>query len=455
MSAKGQERHQAERRLAPTLRRIAPDQLITYLEKEFDSHVKVSFADKEPITVPPGWHGQGKKGEALVTFGEILTKPIAGTELPAGVFTEWMGKEGFVASDSMGRPMHPALATRLLEGSFKPETSGPLVRFTRKAPGRTHIEVEFYHGATHSLMQALSAIGNKDQKRIGEKEKKRYIDAVRGLFEPFISKGTRNNRDRLGLPKTVDVLRRVDDCAASLVTIMGDQLIDDVMQTPRDNLVEVIDVSVATTQAITLAIYMAQRRRVPLILRVGAPAFGLGDRDALNYIMNTRPEMAQYGKLTVGDMGTNMDRGDSATARPFMQAMRRDDEEYREIRWFLGGGRPLIRILNEEYSRRGKPARWDTSVRRASRVDNGPAMWGVLFNGSNMIVRPSRRDKVFLRAGTEFSFNHHMMNGRVDRPGLWVSVGQEKGGYISASYNDRGKPREIFLYAKAPKLNNH
>ena len=202
------------------------------------------------------------------------------------------------------------------------------------------------------------------------------------------------------MASTVDILRRVDDCAASMVTIIGDQIIDDKMQISRDHLLEIHDLSVATTQAVVLAIIMAERRHVPLLMRIGAPAFGLGSESGLNYIMNTLPQMKIHGPMTVGDMGTLMDEGDSAAATPKSVAVRKGDAS-RELRLFLGGGLPVSKMLAQVHDERGKPVGWDLTFRRASRVDNGPEHWAVLVTGTNLTGRTARRDKSFITPGTE------------------------------------------------------
>jgi len=325
----------------------------------------------------------------------------------------------------------------------------PLVRFTRKSSG-VPVEIQIYHGGSCHPLQTLSRIGNKDTRYLSSDDITQYVEAVRTLFAPFISKGTKDARARLGLSGHVDILRRVDDCFASGVTIFGDQTIDDRMQTPKERLVEVIDVSVATTQAMVVAIAMAEYRKVPLIMRVGAPAFGLGSGDNLNYMVNTLSIMKQYGHLAVGDMGKLMDAGSYATAEPYMHAVRKH-EEVRELRLFLGGGGPVLGILKKELESRGKPMGWDVSVRRASRVDHGPKDWAVLMSGSRLIVRPARKDSVFLPPDREVWLNQQGKYVHVENPGLWVSLGKvyKDLGLQEAFYFDRGTKRTIYLIMPA------
>lgn len=416
-------------------RSITPDSIIAYLDKKIDS-VRVSFADKYLITIPDNWHGAGKQGEALVKVGDMLTEPMAGTELPAKAFVHWMLTKGFTISS-------PSEAIQLMESNAE---GLPLLRFTRKDSGKTPIEIQIYRGGACKELQTLTRIGNKNVRDLIDDDRVKYIDSVRTLFSPFISKGTRDARLRLGLSGPVDILRRVDDCFASGVTIIGDQIIDDRMQTPKERLVEVIDVSVATTQAMVLAIAMAEYRKVPLIMRVGAPAFGLGNGEHLNYMVNTLPKMKRYGQFAVGDMGKLMDTGSFATAEPYMHTVR-EHEEVRELRLFLGGGGPILGILKKELESHGKPMGWDVSVRRASRVDHGPKEWAVLMSGSNLIVRPARKDSVFLPPDREVWLNQYGKFKQVENPGLWVSLGNvnKELGLQEAFYYDRGMKRKIYI----------
>jgi hypothetical protein len=428
------------------LRPITPETIVNYIDRRIDS-AGVKFSDKHSVTVPEGWNGAGKTGEALVKFGDMLTEPIAGTELSAEVFTKWMENRGFTMTDDLGIPVNADEAAALLESNLNPDEGIPVMRFTRVASGHTPVEIQVYYGGTCEPLKTLARIGNQDSRKLTDDARRKYGEAVRAIFVPFISKGTKDARTRLGLSGPVDILRRVDDCAASFVTILGDQLIDDRMQMPHQGLLEIIDVSVATTQAMVVASAMADRRKIPLVMRVGAPVFGMGSGNRLNYMENTLPEMRKYGPLAVGDMGKLMDNGDSAAAKPYMQTVR-THEDLRELRLFLGGGGPVFNIMQRELESRGKPMGWDISVRRASRVDNGPKEWAVLMSGSSLIVRPDRKDAVFLHPGKEIQLDHEMP-GFVEPPGLWVSLGEQEGGYREASYVDRGIKRTVYLIQKA------
>lgn len=431
------------------LRPTTPEAIVAYVDKQFESQVRVQFAPKgELITIPDGWHGAGKEGEVLVEVGDMLTKPISGTKLTAKDLLQWSVRERFSLTDGQGNPIDADTAATILEGDrYSWGDNKPVLRLTRGRSGGTPIEIQFYGGATNPWIEMLSKIGNKDPGHISQSERNEYRRAVLQLFRPFISKGTKGERTRLGLPPTVDILRRVDDCFASGVTIFGDQIIDDAMRISRDNLLEVHDISVATMQAVVLAIIMAERRHVPLVMRIGAPAFGLGSEKGLNYIMNSLPQMQAYGSFTVGDMGTLMDEGESADAKPTLVPVRQGDAS-RELRLFLGGGLPVSKMLTDVHEERGKPIGWDIAIRRASRVDNGPQKWAVLMSGTNLTVRATRRDKSFFPPGTVLTDNDgydYVVKGS----GLWGSLEQAPGNRIKVSYVDRNKG-QVDLYQLLP-----
>ncbi|MFZ5845569.1 MAG: hypothetical protein ACOY0S_03825 [Patescibacteria group bacterium] len=433
----------------PELHRTTPEAIVDHVRDSFELQVRVQFAPpNELITIPDGWHGAGKEGEVLVHVGDMLTKPISGTELPAADFLSWSLSQRFSLVDSEDNPVAVETAVAILEGPlYSWGDNRPVLRLTRTGGEGQPVEIQFYGGATNPWIETLSKIGNKSTAHITLPEQEEYRTNVRQLFRPFISRGSKAERARLGLAPTVDVLRRVDDCAASMVTIIGDQIIDDKMQISRDNLLEIHDLSVATTQAIVLAITMAERRHVPLLMRIGAPAFGLGSESGLNYIMNTLAQMKTHGPVTVGDMGTFMDEGDSATAAPKSVPVRQGDAS-RELRLFLGGGLPVSKMLAQIHDERGKPIGWDLTFRRASRVDNGPEHWAVLVSGTNLTVRTARRDKSFVPPGTEL-VNHENEPWFVGQSGLWASLGTEEGGLIPVTFVDRGDLKVLYLPAKA------
>lgn len=439
----------SEKSIDVGLRTTTPEEISSYVKNQFEHQVRVEFAPKgELITIPDGWHGEGKKGEALVYVGDLLTKPISGTKLTADNFIRWVTDEKFHITDSQNNPVTEAEAVSALESDrISTFDVKPLLHMTRNRRDRTPVEIQFYSGASNRWIQTLSEIGNINPRGITDAMQDDYRHAVRQLFRPFISKGSKEDRVRLALPSTVDILRRVDDCTASMVTIVGDQIIDDEMKISRDNLLEIHDLSVATLQAVVLAITMADRRHVPLVMRIGAPAFGLGRDKGLNYIMNTLPAMRQYGPFTVGDMGTLMDEGRSADAKPLLVPVRHGDAS-RELRLFLGGGLPVSKMLADVHDERGKPIGWDIAIRRASRVDNGPDNWAVLASGTSITVRTARRDKSFISPGTELVTRANEP-WFVEASGLWASLGEEEGGSIPVTFVDRGDPVTLYLPAKA------
>lgn len=440
----------AEKGLDIGLWPTTPDEIVEYFDNQFESRVRVKFAPRgDTLIIPDGWHGAGKEGEVAVYVGDLLTKPIAGTKLGAEDFLRWATLNKFSITDAQDHETTVSNAAKIIEGDQLSSEGKPIIRITRLGANKTPVEIQFFGGASNPWMKTLTEIGNQDKKSpiFIETDKRDYRSAVQQLFRPFISKGTKGDRARMGLSSTVDILRRVDDCSASAVTFIGDQMLDDAMLISHENLLEVHDVSVATLQAVVLAITMADRRHVPLIMRIGAPAFGLGQGDQLNYMMNTLPEMTAYGPLTVGDMGTLMDEGESADAIPKLLEVRKGDAS-RELRLFLGGGQPVARMIKEVHEERGKPLVWDLAIRRAARIDKGPDNWGVLISGTNVTVRTERRDKSFIKPGVELT-DHENTPWIVGKSGLWGSFGTEEGGLLPVRFVDRGKTETLYLPVKS------
>ena len=379
-------------------------------------------------------------------MGDMLTEPIAGTNLPANKFLTWMLDQGFSLQTSSGQTYTLEEAAFLMESNISGDFGSPLIRITRNIHGRTKVQFNIYAGAECEEMQEMSRLGNLPS--LTSTDKYNYANAAKRLGHPFISKGTKGERSSLGIGD-VDILCKLDDCFASGITGFGDALIDEVMQYPKHNLVEIYRGIVGTTQFMVLATLMAQHRRVSTIYDIGAPGFGLGGKDeGLNYIVNTTKRMRSIGRYTVGDMGNNLDTGDSASAQPSLITARTEEESVRELRTFLGGGLFMIRTLDAELSQRGKPARWDRSIRRASRVDNGSKQWGVLMSGTDLIVRPARRDRIYLKAKTAIT-DHEGKPTEVPAGGLWVSPGIPEGGLLPVTFREGKHLITLYTYTKA------
>lgn len=367
-----------------------PQEIIRFVTQHLDSALTIEIAPpRNLLSVPKGWHGEGKSGEAIVTFGEVLITPIAETVVPAATFTSWLTDEGFVL-EVEGKAADAGEAARALESAttVTQVDKEPVFRAVREKQDGTKppIMIEIFSGALSDQLLNLSVIGNKDPKQATNMEKSAYKGAVAHLMLPFVSKGLTKAKERLQLPVAYKRLRRVDDCLASMTTILGDMLIDEQLGVPHDNLIEELAVAVATTQGMTLAIMMADRRNVPLIIRGGAPSFGLaGKEKGLNYMVNTLPKGLEYGYFTTGDLGILMKEEDPTLDSPRI-IEEGEGKSPVETRFFLTGGSPIYAMMRESYKARNKPYYGMVSVRRASRI-NEPNFkdWGVIISG---LARP-------------------------------------------------------------------
>jgi len=183
----------------------------------------------------------------------------------------------------------------------------------------------------------------------------------------------------MGIARVGKKIRRIDDCAAAYTSIAADMIIDDKRSLAKPNLDEV-DVAIATAQSLVEAVTLADMRKVPLFIRIGAPSFGLLPSPDTNYMANTQPDMLSIGRFTSGDFGTIMSTGKEQFDEPHIRLYGNCDPN-NETRFYLNGGGPVQEIMNEQYKRRGKPHHGIVHVLRASRIDNGPGEWGVILSG--------------------------------------------------------------------------
>jgi hypothetical protein len=143
---------------------------------------------------------------------------------------------------------------------------------------------------------------------------------------------------------------------------------------------EITDVAIGTTHTAVIETYLADKRKRPLYLRVGAPAMGILDKQiGLGYIGNAGRKMLQYGPKTCGDVGTLLDEGDNKDKNPHVISSDIQNKLF-QIRLFLGGGWPIYKIALAGYSFIDKPMPQVVFI-RAKRVDNGSKEWGVLMSG--------------------------------------------------------------------------
>ncbi len=362
-----------------------PNEIISFVAQHLDSALSIEIAPPGGVvSVPKEWHGAGKSGEAMVTFGEVLITPISETVVSAETFTHWLTAEGFVL-EVQGQLASPSEAASALESSTTVIRAGenPVFRAVREkqTEKKPPIMIEIFSGALSQFTLNLSSIGNKNLKEVSNAEKSAYKGAVANLMLPFVAKGLSKAKERLQISPTIKRLRRVDDCLASMTTILGDMLIDEKLGIPTTNLLEELSIAVATTQGMSLAIMMADRRNVPLIIRGGSISFGLaGKEKGLNYMVNTLPEALAQGYFTTGDLGELMKEQNPILDSP--RVLEEGRPTGLETRFFLTGGSPMFAMLKDAYKEREKPYHGVVSVRRASRVNAlDYKNWGVIISG--------------------------------------------------------------------------
>lgn len=368
---------------ASKLRLTFPDTIINYMKSHWEK-IRIKFADAgSVISVAEGWHGAGKTGDAIVFLRDLLTARVAGTKLTPAVFTSWLERNNFTFPSDQGFNSPEIAAVNLASEAHSAENR-PVFRAIRNGEGQIPILIEFYYGSQARLVKDLSTIGNQSDLTADNRE--RYRTIVADLMRPFLSKGTTTAKKVLAIPQDSSKIRRVDDCAAALTTVFGDILLCDSLGYKPNQKFEVVDVAIATTQAVTIAIHLAELRGVPLILRAGAPSFGLAGTDlGLNYMLNTQADMLEIGAYTSGDFGAIM-KGAKEDRLPPQRIIFGNGTPNNETRIFLNGGWPILNMMQAMLKDDGKDKVYNglVSVLRASRIDDGPGEWGVVFSGVNL-----------------------------------------------------------------------
>lgn len=337
-------------------------------------------------------HGEEKKGDFLVTVGNLLTENHAGTELSAGDFIHWMVEdEGFIPSTATQKvPIQDAVD--LLESSELGTDRTPILRLLRPAGMRNGSPMcfEFFGGSQSEPMRILSMIGN--QNSISDKEKETYREQVFRLTKEFGAKGSTKVKDLIGVPWDIAKQKCLDDCLASLMTFLGWAKVKEYLGITEPNTLLEMGAAIGTTQALVTAKVLAEQASLdnplnrPLVVRVGAPAFGLGNKKlGLNYIMNTQENMRKaFGWFACGDLGKNMSKGYENDIQPHIIKYGKGNPRYETI-FFLNGGGPLLKMFQQHYADRGKPIDGVFSVVRASRVGEEND-WGALFTPPEVLI---------------------------------------------------------------------
>jgi len=378
------------------LRDITMKDLFSYFDKNWnDTNVRVHIAKgEEPIRVPEKWHGSQKygkpnTGDSVVLFGPLLVESIEGTRLSPEAFIQGLHELNFICEDGYGTHLTKSEAAQAISSDkvckiISDEEEIPVMRAIKDdANGKIIIEIR--NGSRSPVMQELSEIGNDPD--INPEKKLRYRNAVSNCLGRFITKGATAIRKRLGLYEYAR-LTRFDDCLASGATIIGDQEVDDATGNSPQNTLEEIRVAVASTQGVAIAVHRAQKRNVPLLIRIGALAYGLGDKKiGANYLINTQPEMLTKGLFTVGDMGDKLSTGREGHINPHVRVY---GSGKNETRIYLGGGLAMLELWEEKIRQTGKTPDAAVYVLQGSRI-NSPLSddghihdWGVLLKGKQL-----------------------------------------------------------------------
>jgi len=386
--------------LSDSLRIISMPEIFAYINENWDpEHIRVKIAKPgNLIHVPSDWHGSEKFervyfGDAQVMFGLNLIEPIEGTRLPPEGFIDGLRELHFTLEDGNGKQLNNTEATKIISSDamgviVSPDEEIPIFRAILDE-GEGKIIIEVRNGSMSPVMQELTNLGNDPS--IDPDKKLRYRQAVSDCLGGFCAKGATAVRNRLQLNGTKR-LTYFDDCLASGATILGDQEVDRVMGRSHDNMLEEIRVAVASTQGISIAIQRSLDRNVPLLVRVGAISYGLGNRTiGSNYLINTQPEMLDHGLFTVGDMGDHLSTGREGIIHPHICVYRpKIQRSNNETRIYLGGGLAMLRIWEERIRQMDKEPDSYVHVLQASRVNPPPQEdgrihdWGVLFNGKTI-----------------------------------------------------------------------
>jgi len=379
------------------LRRIDPSDLQDFLMENWEQ-IQVRSAPQGQL-IEKEVHGEVKRGTHEVYVGSLLTENHAGTELSAEDFVRWMSEEGFTPFNSTQvLPINDAID--LLESSELSQRSDvtggipPLLRLLRPADSRrVPMCFEFFGGSRSLPMQIISEIGNKSDITSGDKEL--YRTQVFRLIQPFGAKGTTEVKRLMEVPRDVAKEKCVDDCLASLMTFVGWAELKKHLGIDDPNSLLEWAGAVGTTQALVTAKAFAESAgkdnpmKHPLVVRVGAPAFGLGDeKTGLNYIMNAQPDMLRaHGSFACGDFGAIMSEGKEKFIQPHLIFFGNSNPSYRNV-LFLNGGGPIYSMLMQQYSERTKPINGQVVVVRASRVGERDD-WGVLITPPEAFLQMS------------------------------------------------------------------
>jgi len=389
----------AERGAEPDLRPTAGYEIEASLLRKWPNVSMDILPFGQKGVVADGWHGAGFIYDARVDFGDVLTAPLAGTELSAPNFTKWLESKGFLFEQG-AHWLNAQEAATLLASREQSVNGEPIFRAWRRAGSKTPIQIEFFNGSRSAVMQRLTYLGNKGP--LSDEEKAAYSKNVANLTFPFISKGTTKVGEHLGLPQGYRRNACKDDCLALDTTFAAYKMISlhrDMIEKRQEPLFWADDVAIATTQGIAVAIFVAEKYNVPQLIRAGGPSFGIGGtKEDLGYMRNTQPEMTRYGKYTSGDFGDNMLRTAQSDWNPALIHYGHGSP-LRETTFFLRGGGPIMDLMFRSLEERNKRHQGIISLVQAKRIDHGPKYWSVAVNGIHAQHEDAYNPRYYIEKG--------------------------------------------------------
>jgi len=373
----------------PDLRVITPQEIVEHFDENWE---KTSITEG---LVPEGWHG-ALTPEGERRSGHIVLLPqlieLAGTQVRTPDFVDFLRKEGF-SLQHYGEPVKADEAVRALDSTEEPRGELPVFRALRPVgQGKPPMEIDIYSGVDCPPAQTITEIGNMEEGKKTDNDRKEYIEAFNGLLDPFIGHGTTRSRIHMGLgDQKVRQWRIFDDCGAGKTSVYG--VNEDKFEENNgfQNVFLVDGAGISTLQAITGNIWWANNRgnrALGHLVSCGTISKGLGGpKEGTMYMINTTPLLLKKGKQTSGDIGDNTDTEECKKQKPHVLYLGNGSENYLEFS-LLRGGWFILNRRKARYEERNKPQHGKILVCSASRIDNSPLLpkgslptqWGVVIN---------------------------------------------------------------------------
>lgn len=275
-----------------------PNRVITPLE------IEAEF-DQAPFTVQSG---EGNGWEFSVRLGKMLGR-LAGTKMePEAVARYLLGRNEGTSATSVDE------VVSALVSDGRSSNGLPLVSFDSG-----YCRIQGFAGRDNGSPRIISAIGSAGA--FPAEARLAYQQEIAQVTRPVFAHRHQETLGILGIDGRGLVLSIDDDCAASVATIGGIQV-----YLAQRGLLSVfkaqeINVGVLTSQSLVMMALLAERFKLPTLIRFGWMEYGLTWGKAANYIANTGG--AKTGLLSVGDMGDAARRVRGSDA--LLELVREDD----------------------------------------------------------------------------------------------------------------------------------